>query len=82
MSEDASSIAEQHPMVVDLTQSFGESSEKMVSTHLSNQQDEGYREKSARPHCPPLLLLLLPLLLSPTHMSAAHRFASRGRWRS
>lgn len=39
MSEDASSIAEQHPMVVDLTQSFGESSEKMVSTHLSNQQD-------------------------------------------
>ena len=38
LSDDAS-IAEQHPVVVDLTQNFGQSSEKMVSTHLSDQQD-------------------------------------------
>lgn len=38
LAEDES-VAEQHPVVVDLTQDFGKSSEKMVSTHISDQQD-------------------------------------------
>ena len=36
---DDATIVEQHPVVVDLTQNFGQSSETMVSTHLSDQQD-------------------------------------------
>ena len=38
LSDDAA-IAEQHPLVVDLTQHFGRRSEENISAHLRGQQD-------------------------------------------
>lgn len=72
---DDATIVEQHPVIVDLTQNFGQTSEKMVSTHLSDQQDTmcddiiKQLESKVRPS---VALAVVPLDCRPVTMSSDH----------